>query len=453
MMITPITGHAITPIKAAAAAAEVECDDSMVIAGDIYPNYSNGQEGKIRASALVIEGNIKICLVSCDVLILERGFLDDACKTIEARENIPFDNILIASTHTHHAPSTVRVHGYEGNVIFCERLKAAIVKAAHDANQKLQTNGPARCYFALGQECTVGQNSRVLLDDGAVLWVPLIKDFAFNRPTAPFDPQLPVLAFKRQNGELDALLFNHNTHNIGARGKIDASAGKKSGVQDIMAGKFRSPGFYGLAAQDLENELGGTAIFAAGAFGSTHDMALSTDEKIIRIKDAVKEAFAKAEPIEVSRIASVKTTLRFRVRKFDEQKEEQAVSSYCRKRWVGEPEGVIDVFRKMRMELAPHQGEQRNGWLHVMLIGDIAFVGVPGELFTKLGMEIKRRSPFRYTYIISLSNDYIGYIPDDRAFDQGGYQVWTGFHSLVERGTGEAIVEEAVRILNDLNNR
>ncbi|RKY59326.1 MAG: hypothetical protein DRP94_03890, partial [Candidatus Latescibacterota bacterium] len=71
-------------------------------------------------------------------------------------------------------------------------------------------------------------------------------------------------------------------------------------------------------------------------------------------------------------------------------------------------------------------------------------------LFTKLGLLIKRRSPFRYTYIVGLANDYIGYIPDREAFGLGGYQVWTGFHSFVAEGTGEMIVEEAVRMLSEL---
>ena len=32
----------------------------------------------------------------------------------------------------------------------------------------------------------------------------------------------------------------------------------------------------------------------------------------------------------------------------------------------------------------------------------------------------------------------------------GGYQVWTGYHSYAEPGTGERIVEEAVAMLNEL---
>ena len=75
------------------------------------------------------------------------------------------------------------------------------------------------------------------------------------RPTGPFDPELPVLAFRRQDGGLEAVLFNHSTHTIGTH---------KPGV--------RSPSFYGLAAQALEKEKGGTFLFFEGASGSTHNL-------------------------------------------------------------------------------------------------------------------------------------------------------------------------------------
>ena len=86
----------------------------------------------------------------------------------------------------------------------------------------------------------------------------------------------------------------------------------------------------------------------------------------------------------------------------------------------------------------------------VMLIGDVAIVGVPSEFFTKLGRDIKERSPFRYTFIAELANDWIGYLPDLEAHKLGGYQTWTGLHSYAEPGTGERVVEEAVKMLNEL---
>jgi hypothetical protein len=169
-----------------------------------------------------------------------------------------------------------------------------------------------------------------------------------------------------------------------------------------------------------------------------------------RIKTAVREALAAARPRPAAPLRSLKRELAYRVRRFDEEREDAAVSYYVKKRTTGDPGYTIDVFRKMRRQLAPHQGEERKTWVQAMRLGDIALVGVPGEFFTRLGIEIKRRSPFRYTYVAGVANDYIGYIPDSQAFELGGYQVWTGLHSLVERGTGEAIVDAAVAMLEEL---
>ncbi len=86
-----------------------------------------------------------------------------------------------------------------------------------------------------------------------------------------------------------------------------------------------------------------------------------------------------------------------------------------------------------------------------MTIGDVALVGVPAEFFTKLGRDIKNRSPFRHTYIAELANGWIGYLPDRDAHQLGGYQVWTGYHSYAEPGTGERMVDRVIELLHQLH--
>ena len=418
-------------LRVASAAERIEADESMVIAGGILPRFAKGREGELRATAVALRlGDETVCLVSCDVLMLRREDLDRVCERAEAELGLPRSNLLIASTHTHHAPSTVRIHGYSEEPLFLGRVREAILGAVSKACEGLSDAPPVRALFRLGIESSVGQNSRLLLGDGTIYWVGPRDDAI--RPTGPFDPDLPVIAFERPDGKLEALIFSHSTHNIGAR-----------------RGNVISPGFYGLAAQELEGELGCRVAFLPGAFGSSHNLTLSTDEMVHRIKEAVEEALSKAEEMKVDRLRSIKEEFEFRVRRFDEEREEEAVSYYCRRR-LADPEPVIEVFRGMRRELAGRQGEVRRSWLQVVSIGDVKLVGVPGEMFTSLGIDLKRRSPFRYTFPISLANDWIGYIPDEKAFELGGYQVWTGFHSFVERGTGEMIVERALEMLKRL---
>lgn len=421
-------------LKVGAAASNLKADDTLVIGGGIGPGKAMGQEGELRASAIVIEDpqGGKVALVACDVLMVNRDILDDAAHRIERELGIPFDNILINATHTHHAPTTVTIHGYEREEGFSKQVGDKVVEAAKAAAKRL---APASMLFRLGEESSVGRNSRLLLSNGMIYWVGATDDFV--RPTGPFDPDLPVWAFKRPDGALEAVLFNHSTHTIGTH---------TPGV--------RSPSFYGMAAQELEAKDGGTFIFFEGASGSTHNLDLNAKEATFRISQAVSSALEKATPHPVDKVAGIRSEMTIKVRHFDEEKAEKAVVDYGNHKYKDPKltETVAKVFRDMRKELASKQGEERKTWIQAIRIGDTAVVGVPAEFFTILGKEIKAQSPYRYTYIFELANDYIGYVGDRKAYELGGYQTWTGFHSFVEPGTGEAIVAEAVKLLNRLHD-
>jgi hypothetical protein len=402
----------------------------MVIGGGIHAGKAKGQEGKLRAVAVVIEqpGAGAVAIAACDVLMLNRDLLDGAAAEIEKACGIPFANVLINCTHTHHAPSSCTIHGYARDEVFAKRCADAVVKAVRDA---WACRADAEFDFARGEESSVGMNSRLLLKDGGIFWIGPRDDVV--RPTGPFDSELPLLSFRGADGKPLATIFNHSTHTIGTR-----------------QGGVRSPSFYGLAAQELEGELGGVVQFLEGASGSTHNLTVPCAEAVVRMKAAVHEASAKAAPRPVRSIAALKREVAYRVRHFDDSSEEQAVSAYCRKRAGEGASGIIKVFRDQRDVLRPQQGQERKTWLQVLRIGDVAIVGVPAEYFTTLGLDIKRRSPFRYTIVAELANDWIGYLPDRKAFDLGGYQTWTGLHSFAEPGTGEAIAEEIVRMLQEL---
>ncbi|MGI8602181.1 MAG: hypothetical protein ACR2OZ_04180 [Verrucomicrobiales bacterium] len=418
-------------LRVGAAAVELKADDSMIIAGGIHEGRAKGSEGKLRSVAVVLEKAPfgKLAIVANDVLMMTRADLDPVMAEIEKRTGIPSAHVLINCTHTHHAPSTMSVHNYGPVPPFVENVRRAIVKAVEDAHTALSP-GDCRFLYHLGREETVGQNSRQLLEDGQIYWIGPRTNFV--RATGPFDPELPVLAFRDSADHLRAVIFNHSTHTIGTR-----------------QGAVRSPAFYGLAAQDLEAKYGGVFCFLEGASGSTHNFALSGGEATTRITRAVDEALGKAQPRSVRRLAAIKRPFKFRVRHFDEAAEAAAVLRYCRKYAPEGADAIAQVFANMRAELASHQGRERETWLQVMRIGDVALAGVPAEYFTQLGLEIKNRSPFRHTFIAELSNDWIGYLPNLEGHELGGYQVWTGFHSYAEPGTGERIADEIVKMLRE----
>ena len=421
--------------RVGAAAVEIPCDDSMDMAGGIHAWKASGAEAPLRAAAIVLShGDEKLAICSCDVLFVQKDFVDPALERVRAATGIPPERVLVHATHTHSAPSATRVHGYARDARFVEGLARAIADSIVAADADLARHPDCRFRYRLGEESSVGQNSRLLLGDGTIFWVGNRDDAV--RPTGPFDTDLPVLAFESADGAPVATLFNHSTHTIGTR----------------QPGK-RSPAFYGLAAQELEREAGGVHVFLQGASGSTHNLTLGADEMVTRVKAAVNRARDAAAPRSVERLAAIKEPFEFRVRAFDESAEEEAVTSYCAKR-MGSDEAAKAtalVFRTQRAEIAPHRGETRSTPIQSLVIGDVAIVGVPAEFFTVLGQEIKRRSPFRHTFVSELSNDWMGYVPDRHGHALGGYQTWTGHHSYCEPGTGERMVAAAVEQLERLH--
>jgi neutral ceramidase len=55
-------------------------------------------------------------------------------------------------------------------------------------------------------------------------------------------------------------------------------------------------------------------------------------------------------------------------------------------------------------------------------IGDAIFIAVPAEVFVEIGLELKKRAPQK-TFIVGIANGYIGYMPTNEAYKDGGYEV------------------------------
>ncbi|HJN16920.1 MAG TPA: GNAT family N-acetyltransferase, partial [Armatimonadota bacterium] len=257
------------------------------------------------------------------------------------------------------------------------------------------------------------------------------------RPSGPHDPDLPVLALRRATGELAGALFCHATHNIGA-----------------LRGGVRSPGFFGLAARELERRHGGTFLYAPGAFGSSHRPdGVSPQEAMTRVAGAVEAALARLRPALVGPVAAIKRPFTCTRRAWDEAQEDASVRRWCDRWYDGETaETYAETFAAMRAAMAALAGQPLETWLQVIRLGEVAIVGIPGEMFGALGLEIRRRSPFRDTIVVGLANDEIGYIPDRQGYADGGYQTWVGHHCQIEPGTGERMVEAVLAMLDEVHS-
>lgn len=430
-----------TTVRAAAASVKLT-DDNMAELHAQTKVFHQPWEGEFRASALVLDAGQRICLVSLDSQNIRPYVSRPAAKRIAGATGIPEDNILICATHSHRAPRMNDFVGAKPDAEFVRRLVEGSVLAAVKAVAAMddpKNAAQSTVWFGQSQEATVGRNSRLLLKDGLIGWDGY-EEQDVVRPTGPYDPDLYVLAMRRADGKFGGLAFNHSVHNIGHV------------RQDCM-----SPCFYGLAALEVERRHGATTLFLPGAFGSTHNITHNNSgvpaaECVYRVVDAVEDALSHLQPALPGPVQVLNRPFTYHVRRFDEAKEALAVKSYLEKYAPKRAAGQGEWFRKMREEMSPHQGEARQTRLQVIRLGDIALVGIPGEMFARLGLELRRRSPFRHTCIIGLANEQISYVPDRKAYADGGYQTWVGWHSMLEAGDGEAMVDQAVAMLNELYN-
>ncbi|HUU26415.1 MAG TPA: hypothetical protein VM123_01260, partial [archaeon] len=81
-------------------------------------------------------------------------------------------------------------------------------------------------------------------------------------------------------------------------------------------------------------------------------------------------------------------------------------------------------------------------------IGDTVLLGLPGEVLVELGLEIKKKAGIEKLFLLSLSNDSIGYVCHAEAYDEGGYE--SGRGTNLARGAGEIMVREALKIVKSL---
>jgi hypothetical protein len=81
-------------------------------------------------------------------------------------------------------------------------------------------------------------------------------------------------------------------------------------------------------------------------------------------------------------------------------------------------------------------------------IGGLAIVANGGELFCQPSLDIKAASPVQRTWVVTLANEYLGYIPTAAAHRAGGYEVRTARSSFLDIDAAEKIVAASLAALN-----
>src|SRR5262249_55096428 len=83
-------------------------------------------------------------------------------------------------------------------------------------------------------------------------------------------------------------------------------------------------------------------------------------------------------------------------------------------------------------------------------IGPLGIVTNGSEYFCEFALRIKECSPFKPTFVVSLANEWLGYVPPSQAFIAGGYEPRRARSSRFAVDAGQLLMETGLKSLGKI---
>lgn len=380
------------------------------LAGYFHDRIGESVRDDLFARAVVVEANgERAALVSCDLVCMTREISGPAKEMIEKEAGIPPERVLIAATHTHTGPE-LRANGVVPQaaewVPTVPRMIADVVKAAADS-MFTATLRPSRTE---AHDCSFNRLFR--LRDGMEVFG---QRGEVVTEAGPIDPELTTLSIVDEEGELRALVANFALH-------VDVIGGGSA--------NFISADWPGEMARNVAAVYGKdvVTVFLQGTCGDINHHAHSSSHlprggptKAVQLgralAGAAMYAAERGEPMGDATVAG--------------QIERLAIPYYTRDDKLmaeiaelrAKPDlSASEKYTVERCESWPNDGQNADVPVQAIRIGDVGFVGLPAEIFVKIGLEIKHFSPAPYTSVVELANERSStYVPTTDQAERGAY--------------------------------
>jgi neutral ceramidase len=406
------TSSPIFALQAGTAKIDVTPKKPVTMAGyGARKGLSTGVHDPLSARVVVFKNNGKrLVLVSSDLIGFYNGTAEYMRKAIMEEFQLGPCELFLSSIHTHAGPTLTinEENGHPNNFEYTESLKGKLIKVIREALSDFQ---PVNIGAGIGYS-PVGSNRRQLVfDNSGNSSIRLGRN-----PYGPTDKEVLVAKVSNEDGQTIAALFDYATHATCLGGKNYTISG------DVI----------GLAEQFVEKILGQDVIAAAfaGASGNI--------DPWYRVLPAFN-----TEPGWIPEPELLGTMLG-----------EEAVHVFRDIDNVSGGGEIVTAFTSLELP-----GKQRNETeikknippspfnVTAARVGDIAFVGLSGEILTEIGMAIKAGSPYKHTFVITHCNGETGYLPPEHLYIEGGYEVRS---SPFAPKAADMVVKQAVKMLHEL---
>ncbi len=433
--------------KVGAAQVEITPPAGTPMGGYFRFRGADGVLDPLFAKTIVVEQDgARAAFIVLDLSTTSRPLVAAARQLIAEQSHIPADRVMISATHTHTGPQLPR--GSMMDAItkvdtapgpqYVRTLPELIAKSVREALAKLT---PARASATVGKAEGISFNRRVIDKDGKCIWQPAKIDPAVERPAGPVDPDLGLLVFDPLEARPSpvAAYVNFAMH-----------------PTSVGSGVRLSADYPGVLTRLLRERHGAemVAVFANGCCGNlNHTDYLSgkprrnTLELGTALADVASQSWPALRPIQTFAPRARAATVTLQRRTFSEadiaNAKDVASRMFAEKLGTVPMAEAVSILDTLAQQGVPLEAEVQA----IALSDDLAIVALPGEIFVELGLAIKAASPFKHTFIAELANGSIGYVPNREAYPQGNYEVVSARGA---EGTGERLVEEALRLLKEV---
>jgi len=412
-------------------------------------NTSTGTHDDLHARSIVVEGEdgTSVAMITVAVVNMREQTMDNIRTGVEKQTGIPFKNIVISSTHTHSGPA----------LSDSSYVKFLIEKTIESAVKAWKGRVPGKIGVGSMEIFGLAMNDR-RMDFGGM----------------PADPEAAVIKIENADGKLMGVFFNYGCHpsaldlhnlKFTEDWPYFSIKGIKEKVgQGVVVGYFQSA--QGDAKVGYNAELSAVGAYMQGvrSFEYAEKKGLVMTDAVLKLlpsiqtsgdikvraaydkfkvprrinfpythAEAVKwqaqaqKTLAEKEKLVLSYPRNAEEWQKFQVQAREIANTEQiyskigprALDKYKVDLWLA----TQAVSQSLRIA---EQAKNPTPFLMPMQavrFGNSVFATFPAEVFTEIGVAVKKASPYENTFILGVAGGFNGYIATAAEFIEGGYAV------------------------------
>ena len=356
------------------------------------------------------QDGVRALLVSFTVISMKTDLSNELRAMVEEKFGIPKTSVILHTIHNHSGPNISGGYGW-GDMdtdYLNNTLIPGLMEATAEAIEKMQSVTMA----VTTGESLVGVNRRERLADNTVK--------LGQNPWGEFDPQMTVISFESEEEKTPvANLVHYGCHGTAAGRNHEISrdwAGVMIDTLEARSGAITA--FFNGPEGDVGPRLTNGRTVGMGDVGFAMRLGAVAGQDAVKIYNLPK--YRSVPKLSVT-TGETMVPLAHRIPLEEAKKRHEAFRGQ-----TINIRGRSELHYRMLIESYENGFEEVEGYpleQTILRLGDVAIVTTPYELFSEIGLRIKKDSPVPYTLVLSLANGAEGYFATESELCRGGYEV------------------------------